>query len=55
MSKQPDRYRFFIQTKTGEVIEWLNLSEHQAKRLNSLTGKTVAWSGVNSFGWEVMK
>lgn len=48
------KYRFWIQTNAGQLVEWTGLSEQQAKRLNSLTDKTVAWSGVNSFGWEAM-
>ena len=49
------KYRFWIEAKDRSVIEWTNLTDHQLKRLESLTEKTVAWSGVKGYGWEVMK
>ena len=48
------KYRFWIETKTGQVVEWLGLSEQQAKRLSTLTGKTIVWSGITRFGWEIV-
>jgi hypothetical protein len=50
-----EQYIFWIQTTDGNIIEWRNLTEAQAIRLNNLTNKHVSWLNVNSFGWGKME
>jgi hypothetical protein len=50
-----ERYIFWIQATDGNIIEWRNLTEAQAIRLNNLTDKHVSWLIVKSFGWGKME
>lgn len=54
MSKQPTLYRFWVQTKGGEVVEWTHLSERQAKLMHGQAERNLNWAGADSFGWGAM-
>ncbi len=45
------KHLFWIETASGERIEWRNLSERQALEMYR---RTQAWvpDNVNAFGWE---
>ena len=51
------KYRFYMEIKTEsngwEVVEWMNLTKTDAKKLYELTVKH-AMGAVKEFGWEEM-
>jgi hypothetical protein len=49
------KYRFFVQLRNGELLEWRNLTERQAKAMQALADDHIGWTNVNAFGWEEMK
>lgn len=50
-------YRFYmeIKTETGwEVVEWVHLTQQEAKDLHKQTERSCRSANVKAYGWEEM-
>lgn len=50
----PTVFRFYVETTSGETIEWEGLTKKQARDMYAYTNASQP-SNAKSFGWEATK